>query len=281
MSGVGESLPPKRCGGCEQDKPLTSEFWHRWKYGKDGFKSRCKVCRGVEVKTYVANNFEKVAAYKSAYRGAHSEEIAEYQRSYYAENREVIQEQQQVYKEENGERIAEQKHEYYLENRERELERVKLWAQENPERRAEYLKRWREENRLEQALYAAQYYRDNQEAIKARARAYYGENADQYAVYEHTRRARELNAPGEFTREEWLEKLRLFGRRCAWCGETIAGVIHRDHVIPLSKGGSNYIENIVPSCGTCNLRKKDKMPDEFIALLKLEGKVTPYLPNAA
>lgn len=34
---------------------------------------------------------------------------------------------------------------------------------------------------------------------------------------------------------------------------------HVDHVYPYSKGGSDEIENLVPSCISCNLKKKDKV----------------------
>jgi len=30
---------------------------------------------------------------------------------------------------------------------------------------------------------------------------------------------------------------------------------HIDHLVPLSKGGSDNVENLVPSCATCNLKK--------------------------
>lgn len=33
---------------------------------------------------------------------------------------------------------------------------------------------------------------------------------------------------------------------------------HVDHVIPVCKGGSNQIENLVPSCPQCNMKKGAK-----------------------
>jgi 5-methylcytosine-specific restriction endonuclease McrA len=41
----------------------------------------------------------------------------------------------------------------------------------------------------------------------------------------------------------------------------------RDHKIPLTRGGSDYIENIALSCGPCNFRKHTKTDTEFRARL--------------
>jgi len=32
-----------------------------------------------------------------------------------------------------------------------------------------------------------------------------------------------------------------------------------EHIIPLSKGGTNYIDNIVPACRFCNLSKNNRI----------------------
>lgn len=36
--------PEKVCNTCQEIKPLTDEFWYRDNHGKDGFRSRCKIC---------------------------------------------------------------------------------------------------------------------------------------------------------------------------------------------------------------------------------------------
>ena len=43
---------------------------------------------------------------------------------------------------------------------------------------------------------------------------------------------------------------------CQYCGATPPNVVlHVDHVIPVAKGGTNHIDNLVTSCDSCNLGK--------------------------
>lgn len=55
--------------------------------------------------------------------------------------------------------------------------------------------------------------------------------------------------------------------KCWWCGKTIGDEYHIDHVLPISRGGSNNPNNIVISCPKCNLSKGDKLPTEWIGRL--------------
>ena len=59
-------------------------------------------------------------------------------------------------------------------------------------------------------------------------------------------------------------KKRVFnerGAKCAHCGTEENLTI--DHIIPRSKGGTNKIENLQVLCKKCNLKKADKMPNQF------------------
>ena len=37
-----------------------------------------------------------------------------------------------------------------------------------------------------------------------------------------------------------------------------------DHVIPLSKGGTNHLSNLVTACNSCNNHKSDKSYEDFV-----------------
>ena len=70
------------------------------------------------------------------------------------------------------------------------------------------------------------------------------------------RRALKLNAPGQHTQGEWETLKTQYGHRCPSCLRTAPEIVlTEDHIIPLSKGGSNYIENIQPLCRSCNSKK--------------------------
>lgn len=50
---------------------------------------------------------------------------------------------------------------------------------------------------------------------------------------------------------------------CKYCGQ-VGGLLEVDHIFPLSKGGTNEIDNLTTSCRRCNRQKKDKTVTEFL-----------------
>lgn len=79
------------------------------------------------------------------------------------------------------------------------------------------------------------------------------ENPQKAAAQRNRRRALKVNAEGNYTAAEFNELCDIYGGICLCCGGNKP--LTADHVIPLSKGGSNSIENIQPLCGSCNSRK--------------------------
>lgn len=54
----------------------------------------------------------------------------------------------------------------------------------------------------------------------------------------------------------------LASERCAYCGEENFPLTV-DHVIPVSRGGSDELENLAPACMPCNREKLNFTPDEW------------------
>ena len=74
---------------------------------------------------------------------------------------------------------------------------------------------------------------------------------------------------GKHTLIEWENKLKEFHYSCAYCGKSNAKLT-KDHVIPVSKGGVNTIDNIVPACWPCNYSKR-ALPVDLFEKKKGEG----------
>ncbi len=73
-----------------------------------------------------------------------------------------------------------------------------------------------------------------------------------------------LSSDDNYTVEDIIEKLKEQNYLCYYCGDSLESNYHVDHMIPLSRGGSNGRDNICISCPTCNLRKNRKTAEEFI-----------------
>lgn len=67
------------------------------------------------------------------------------------------------------------------------------------------------------------------------------------------------NVRKPFSTRERFEVLKRDNFSCHYCGRTTADGIklHVDHVIPVAKGGTNDLENLVAACDECNLGKSD------------------------
>lgn len=86
---------------------------------------------------------------------------------------------------------------------------------------------------------------------------YRQDNPDKARQYKNNRRARELGAEGKFTAEEWSSLKEKHNQMCALCKKVEKLTV--DHIVPLSKGGANYITNIQPLCMPCNSKKSAKI----------------------
>lgn len=64
-------------------------------------------------------------------------------------------------------------------------------------------------------------------------------------------------AAPRLSHQEWKEVMIFFGGACAYCGCTPRRnqTLTRDHLEPVSNGGTTTQDNIVPACASCNSSK--------------------------
>ncbi|MGA9769482.1 MAG: HNH endonuclease [Blastocatellia bacterium] len=75
---------------------------------------------------------------------------------------------------------------------------------------------------------------------------------------------------GTHTREEWRQMKRVYHGCCVRCLKKAwpKNILTKDHVIPVSLGGSDSITNLQPLCETCNNRKGNKIIDYRIGKIE-------------
>lgn len=161
----------------------------------------------------------------------------------------------------------------YWKNRERRLAENARYREANRDRRLASQRDWRKRNLERERA------RDRQ---RSRERYASGEKSAYMKAWRlrNPERAREflrasfhkrrvLSRGESFTAKEWAALCAQHGDVCAYCGAS--GRLTADHRIPLSRGGRNVIENILPACKSCNSRKHTMTEDEFRAVLSRQA----------
>jgi 5-methylcytosine-specific restriction endonuclease McrA len=138
----------------------------------------------------------------------------------------------------------------YLKNyRAANVEKANAYAAKYRAENAERMKQWRVENAAYLARLDREYHKANPEKIRAKARR---------------RRVMERSAEGSHTIAEWRALVKRFHGRCVCCRKFFGlKNLSEDHVRPLSRGGSDYIENIQPLCVPCNCAKGNRHATDY------------------
>lgn len=132
------------------------------------------------------------------------------------------------------------------------IERTKIWREENPEKYKEQVKR-HTKNRQDsgKATITNRLYREaNRDKIRQRTRQWYANNPLKKKSLNHKRRMNEIKIGGD--QKEMQKRLEMFNE-CIYCGSQHNLTV--EHLVPISKGGTNINNNLYMACGKCNSSK--------------------------
>lgn len=234
----------KVCSKCGNEFPATSEFFHKTKSIKSGFRPECKIC----YHQYYLDNKENWRRY----REEHKEEIIQKQKEYVEKNKDKIIERTKKYRELRKEELSQKRKDYTAANKERVYSRKRELRLINLEREHDRINKY-----------------NASEIGRKRTRL----NA-------HKRRARSKNITVDYDIKKWEECKTEFNNICCYCGK--ADQLTQDHFIPLSKGGEYTTNNIIPACKSCNSSKNNRGFFEWYTQQKFyskkrEQKILKYL----
>ena len=118
--------------------------------------------------------------------------------------------------------------------------------------------------KFRQAYYANQY-SESKDEILARGKQYNATPNGRVStiVRNSRRRAAKQGAEGSHTKAELAEIRLAQNDQCAYCHKNLNGKGSLDHVVALSRGGSNWRSNLQWLCRSCNSRKHTKDAIEF------------------
>jgi 5-methylcytosine-specific restriction endonuclease McrA len=215
-------------------KPL-SEFYHSSLHGRpvgDGYKSRCRECARAQGRAERAANLEHYRAVEREYAKAHEEHYRELKRSHRQANPEKYREAGARYCETHRAEINAKARD----RRQKDLEHYREIGRKSYERHAE-----------DRRQYSLDYFKLHPEKSVAA---------------NNRRRARKHTSGGSHTEEQWQAMKAFYDYRCLCCGKREPEIrLTRDHVMPLTKGGTDSIDNIQPLCARCNSKKNFKHID--------------------
>ena len=101
----------------------------------------------------------------------------------------------------------------------------------------------------------------NLEKAREASRNWNRNNKDKKNALTRARKALLYKAVGNSSIDQIEARMAYYGFLCAYCRGPFEQV---DHVIPVSRGGSNWASNLVPSCAACNQQKNNRRVWNFL-----------------
>jgi len=165
---------------------------------------------------------------------------------YYEENQVQIRERVKLRAAANKVKVREQARRSYEKHKLKHLASAKAWQEANPEKVLEAKRKWRRNNAEKQRVATARWAKNHPAEVLVKSGRH---------------RAKKFSAKGRYTIDQLNARILYYGGLCAYCRVTPCEGI--DHVIPLTRGGSNWPANLRPVCAPCNSSKGNRLLSEW------------------
>lgn len=245
--------PKRRCKTCDQELPLTYEYFQPDKSSKGGFKPRCRKCesqRCMELRKTRDNRQSQLQAKLDA--GLRQCRVCD------------------EWKPATLEFFCVRNCDSTGLNSMCKVCQAKSNALTLAERKSDPIKR--EVDRVRGNKASKEWNKRNREKVRQAARAYQQANKEKMRILTRRRKARKKGLPDTLTDQEWRFALDYFGGCCAYCGKPagLFDVLCVEHYIPMASPDcpGTTADNCLPACHggieSCNNKKHDKDPEEWI-----------------
>lgn len=155
---------------------------------------------------------------------------------------------QRKYRQEHKERVKEHGHRYYIEHREQIALRAKAYTARHRGAVKEYRRRYGELNAERLRAQRKEWKETHRTKVLADA-----------VLATRNRRARLRRAEGRHTHDDIRRLYQSQRAQCVLCDISLRQGYEVDHIVPVSRGGSNWPSNLQLLCRTCNRKKADKL----------------------
>ena len=194
---------------------------------------------------------EKMREYKQKWRDANREKCREYSRKFRASNPEKAREAVRA----SGAKHPETKRDYRVANADKVRDYMRNYHAAHRDKSRESARKYRAANPEKDRERHRKYNAANKDKSRERLRKYRATHPDVVRAQKHRRRSLINTSIVDAPTARQIEE--IMREPCIYCGEPSE---HLDHVIPLSRGGTHEIDNLVPACAKCNVSKWAKLP---------------------
>lgn len=229
----------KKCSRCQRELPATPDYFNRHKKNKDGLNGICRDCRMAQRRTGKPTGRPPIDTTDMTEKACTKcGNIYPLTSEYWNRDKRGLASFMSICKE--CRRLVK-----------------KAWAEANPDKY--------------KAMKRSHHIRHREKDLKRSSdwqRAHLVEIRPSRTASANKRRAQKALTGGSHTPEQIQALLIAQDFKCAYCGKDISKRFERDHVLPLSRGGSDDISNIAMCCKSCNSSKNNKtlhewQPDRF------------------